>query len=118
MTDAVSDSVLGSGASNPYGSAVKAVGGFVMHASRPNDRLLFVMAVALGAVLFLALSDPVSAQPAAPNAELNRVIGRVEGLRKGQTQWAPAGIGDRLGEGDDIPAFPGAPGGVGVPANS
>src|SRR6266852_9665228 len=79
-----------------------------MHASRPNDGLLFVMAVALGAVLFLVLSDPASAQPAAPNAELKRVVGRVEILRKGQTQWVPAVIGDRLVEGDDIRSFSGA----------
>src|SRR6266511_3659420 len=79
-----------------------------MHSSRPPEGLLFVIAVALGAVLFLVLSDPVSAQPAAPNAELKRVIGRVEVLRKGQTQWVPAVIGDRLVEGDDIRAFSGA----------
>ena len=118
MTDAVSDSVLASGASNPYGSAVKAVGGFVMHASRPNDRLLFVMAVALGAALFLFLSDPVSAQPAAPSAELKRVIGRVEVLRKGQTQWVPAVVGNRLVEGDDIRAFAGAQAELGLPDTS
>ena len=89
-----------------------------MRASRPNDGLLFVMAVVLGAILFLALSDPVSAQPAAPSAELKRVIGRVEVLRKGQTQWVPAVIGDRLVEGDDIRAFSGAQVELGLPDTS
>jgi hypothetical protein len=36
------------------------------------------------------------------------VIGRVEILRKGQSQWIPAVIGARLVEGDDIRAFSGA----------
>ena len=36
------------------------------------------------------------------------MIGRVELLRKGQTQWIPAVIGARLVEGDDIRAFGGA----------
>src|SRR4029078_7132179 len=41
-------------------------------------------------------------------AELTRVVGRVEVLRKGQAQWVPAVIGARLAEGDDIRAFSGA----------
>jgi len=89
-----------------------------MHASRENNGFLFLMAVALGAVLFLALPDPVSAQPAAPSAELKRVIGRVEVLRKGQTQWVPAVVGDRLVEGDDIRAFAGAQAEMGLPDTS
>jgi len=69
-------------------------------------RLLAVMI--LGALLPLGLADPAPAQQAPPSAELKRVIGRVEILRKGQTQWIPAVIGARLVEGDDIRAFSGA----------
>ena len=68
----------------------------------------FVAAVALGALLPLALANPALAQQAPASAELKRVIGRVEILRKGQTQWIPAVIGARLVEGDDIRAFSGA----------
>jgi hypothetical protein len=63
---------------------------------------------ALAALLVLALLDGAFAQSAPPSAELMRVIGRVEILRKGQTQWGPAVIGARLVEGDDIRSFSGA----------
>lgn len=79
-----------------------------MRAPRARDPLRVVAAVMLGTVLLLALPQPVHAQQAPPSAELKRVIGRVEILRKGQTQWIPAVIGARLVEGDDIRAFSGA----------
>jgi len=69
---------------------------------------LVAAAVALGALLSLALAQAAFAQQAPASAELKRVIGRVEILRKGQTQWIPAVIGARLVEGDDIRAFSGA----------
>lgn len=69
-------------------------------------RLLAMMI--LGAFFPLGLADPAPAQQAPPSAELKRVIGRVEILRKGQAQWIPAVIGARLVEGDDIRAFSGA----------
>jgi hypothetical protein len=65
-------------------------------------------AVALGFLVVLGCSDHVSAQETVPTAEVKRVVGRVEVLRKGQTQWVPAVIGGRLVEGDDIRAFAGA----------
>jgi hypothetical protein len=77
-----------------------------------------VAAAALGALLSLALVNPAPAQPAPPSAELKRVIGRVEILRKGQTQWIPAVIGARLVEGDDIRAFSGAQAELGMPDTS
>jgi hypothetical protein len=46
------------------------------------------------------------------------VIGRVEILRKGQTQWGPAVIGARLAEGDDIRAFSGAQAELAMPDGS
>jgi hypothetical protein len=85
---------------------------------RPNDALRLVIAMALGTLLLLGSSDPVSAQPAAPSAELKRVVGRVEVLRKGQTQWVSAVIGDRLVEGDDIRAFSGAQAELALPDTS
>ncbi len=64
--------------------------------------------VALVGLLALTLADAAVAQQGPPSAELRRVIGRVEILRKGQSQWIPAVIGARLVEGDDIRAFSGA----------
>src|SRR5215813_3695426 len=75
---------------------------------RTVDRPRWVLAIALGALMVLALPHPAGAQQAPVSAELTRVIGRVEMLRKGQTQWGPAVIGARLVEGDDIRAFSGA----------
>jgi FecR protein len=72
-------------------------------------------AAAVGALLALALVNHAAAQQTPPSAELKRVIGRVEILRKGQTQWVPAVIGARLAEGDDIRAFSGAQAELGMP---
>src|SRR3989441_9276863 len=73
-----------------------------------NGSLRLAVAIVLGALIPLALVGPALAQQAPPSAELKRVIGRVEILRKGQTQWIPAVIGAHLVEGDDIRAFSGA----------
>jgi FecR protein len=73
-----------------------------------NGALRLAVAIVLGALIPLALVGPALAQQAPPSAELKRVIGRVEILRKGQAQWIPAVIGARLVEGDDIRAFSGA----------
>lgn len=75
---------------------------------RRTNGCRLVAAALLGVLFSLALADPGLAQPAPASAELTRVIGRVEILRKGQTQWIPAVIGVRLVEGDDIRAFSGA----------
>ena len=73
-----------------------------------NGSLRLAVALVLGALLPLALVGPALAQQAPLSAELKRVIGRVEILRKGQAQWIPAVIGAQLVEGDDIRAFSGA----------
>jgi hypothetical protein len=96
----------------------RCLGGAVVHGSRAIDGFLFLTAVVVGALFLLAFSEPVSAQPTAPNAEVKRVVGRVEILRKGQTQWVPAVIGDRLVEGDDIRSFSGAQVELGLPDTS
>src|SRR5215471_19437878 len=84
------------------------MGGTLMLGRRTVNRSQWVLAIALGALMALALPHPASAQRPASSAELTRVVGRVEVLRKGQTQWGPAVVGARLVEGDDIRAFSGA----------
>jgi len=67
--------------------------------------------VLLATALVAGLARQPDAQQAPgpqSTAELTRVVGRVEVLRKGQAQWVPAVIGARLAEGDDIRAFSGA----------
>jgi hypothetical protein len=88
-----------------------------MHASLSKPGLV-VAALLLGGLLLLAFSETASAQAAAPTAEVKRVVGRVEVLRKGQTQWVPVVIGDRLIEGDDIRSFAGAQAEVALPDTS
>jgi hypothetical protein len=89
-----------------------------MRARRPNESLRLVAAMVLGVLLALPLADSALAQQAPASAELKRVIGRVEILRKGQTQWIPAVIGARLVEGDDIRAFSGAQAELALPDTS
>ena len=75
---------------------------------RTGSTLRSVAAMVLSVLIVLALPHPSRAQQPAVSAELTRVVGRVELLRKGQTQWTPAVIGAHLVEGDDIRAFSGA----------
>ncbi len=82
--------------------------GVVMRGRRTNGSLRLLAAMILGSLVPLAVANPALGQQAPASAELKRVIGRVEILRKGQTQWIPAVIGARLVEGDDIRAFSGA----------
>jgi hypothetical protein len=77
-----------------------------------------VTAMILGVLWQAALVHPAAAQQPGSSAELTRVMGRVEILRKGQTQWLPAVIGARLVEGDDIRAFSGAQAELALPDTS
>jgi hypothetical protein len=70
--------------------------------------LRLVITAAVSGLLLMAAPDSVVAQQVASSAELKRVVGRVEVLVKGQTQWIPAVVGARLAEGDDIRAYSGA----------
>ncbi|HSE03270.1 MAG TPA: FecR family protein [Methylomirabilota bacterium] len=70
--------------------------------------LRLVIAAAVSGLLLTAAPASVVAQQVASSAELKRVVGRVEVLTKGQTQWIPAVVGARLAEGDDIRAYSGA----------
>jgi hypothetical protein len=63
------------------------------------------MIAGLLGVLLLAAWGPADAQMRAVSAEVVRVTGRVEGLAKGQTQWAPVIVGARFVEGDQVRAL-------------
>ena len=80
--------------------------------------LQVVVVSVVGGLLLLAMPASVVAQQGAPSAELKRVVGRVEVLAKGQTQWIPAVVGARLAEGDDIRAYAGASAEVALPDTS
>jgi hypothetical protein len=90
-----------------------------MRRPRLNGTLRVVTLAGLGVLLLLVSTAPVFAQQAAGSAaEIKRVIGRVEVLQKGQTQWLPAVIGAQLFEGDDIRAFAGASAELALPDTS
>ncbi len=80
-------------------------------------RELLIASVIVG-LLLLAGPASVMAQQSAPSAELKRVVGRVELLSKGQTQWIPAVVGARLAEGDDIRCYAGAAAELALPDTS
>lgn len=74
-----------------------------------RGRSLWLVIVSMvGGLFLLGMPASVVAQQSAPSAEFKRVVGRVEVLAKGQTQWIPAVVGGRLAEGDDIRAYSGA----------
>jgi hypothetical protein len=89
-----------------------------MRQQRLNDTLRLVTMMGLGVLLLLVSPGPVLAQQAGPSAELKRVVGRVEVLQKGQTQWLPAVVGAKLAEGDDIRAYSGASAELALPDTS
>ena len=87
---------------------------------RPRMRvtLWLVTATILGVLGQAGLVHPAAAQQVGASVELKRVVGRVEILRTGQTQWLPAVVGARLVEGDDIRAFSGASADLAFPDTS
>ena len=86
---------------------------------RSQDRTwLWLTLICVVAGLLLGAPAFAIAQAGAPSAELKRVVGRVEVLAKGQTQWIPAVVGARLVEGDDIRAFAGASAELALPDTS
>jgi FecR protein len=88
-----------------------------MRGPRMRATLGLVTAMILG-VLMATLVHPAAAQQGRASVELRRVVGRVEILRTGQTQWVPAVVGARLVEGDDIRAFSGASADLAFPDTS
>lgn len=89
-----------------------------MDGPRMRVALGLVTAVILGVLWQAALVHPAAAPEARASVELKRVVGRVEILRAGQTQWLPALVGARLVEGDDIRAFSGASADLAFPDTS
>jgi len=79
-----------------------------MREPRRNQGLRGIVVGVIGAFMVLGLAAMAQAQQVPGNAELKRVTGRAEILRKGQTLWTPAVLGGRLAEGDDIRTFSGA----------
>lgn len=64
--------------------------------------------VAISFLVFIAMVPEVHAQAVAVQAEIKAFTGRVEVLRRGQTQWSAATVGAKLAEGDEIRAWGGA----------
>ena len=89
-----------------------------MRRPQRNDTLRLVTMLGLGMLLLLVSAAPVFAQQAGSTAEIKRVVGRVEVLQKGQTQWIPVVIGAQLAEGDDIRAYAGASAELALPDTS
>src|SRR5262245_24845744 len=77
-----------------------------------------ILAATLALVVLLGPVTGAFGQQKASAAELKRVVGRVEVLKKGQTQWLPAVVGAKLVEGDDIRAFASASAELGLPDGS
>ena len=77
-----------------------------MRPQRADRRFGAVLIAILTGLILLADAGTAFAQAStAGTAEIRRLAGRVEVLRKGQTQWVPAVAGMRLTEGDDIRAW-------------
>jgi len=77
-----------------------------------------VVAGVLGFLVLLAAVPAALAQTQSGTAEIKRVVGRVEVLKKGQVQWLPVVVGARLTEGDDIRAYAAAAAELGLPDGS
>ena len=89
-----------------------------MFQPRLNATLRLVTLAGLGLLVLLVSTGPVFAQQPGARAEMKNVIGRVEVLQKGQTQWIPAVVGAQLAEGDDIRAYAGASAEMAMPDTS
>jgi hypothetical protein len=85
----------------------------VMPSVRPRS-----IVVGIVAALVLATWGSAGAQMRPSSAELVRATGRVEILPKGQTNWAPAAVGARLVEGDQVRALAGAAADLTLPDGS
>ena len=68
----------------------------------------YLIAVLSLPILATTLAYDAHAQVAPAPTEIKTVTGRVEVLRRGQTQWGPAAVGTKLNEGDEIRAWTGA----------
>lgn len=78
----------------------------------------FGVAAAVGVMLGLLAWVPADAQPKPSSAQITRATGRVEALKRGQTQWGNVGVGARLVEGDQVRAYAGASADLSLPDGS
>jgi len=84
-----------------------------------RDRLFVAIVVALfTGVLVLALADSAKAQGVAVTAEVKKVVGQVEALKKGQGQWVALASGAKLVEGDEIRSQRGGSAEIALPDGS
>ena len=67
-----------------------------------------VSAICLLVVLAGSVLQEAHAQIASAQTEIKALTGRVEVLRRGQTEWAAATVGTKLNDGDEIRAWSGA----------
>ena len=74
--------------------------------------------LSLIALVLLTAAPAVQAQGKAATATITQVTGRVQTLRLGQTNWAPATVGAQLGERDEIRALAGGSAVLRVPDGS
>ncbi len=75
-------------------------------------------ALSLIGLVLLTAAPAVQAQGKAATATITQVTGRVQTLRLGQTNWAPATVGGQLGERDEIRALAGGSAVLRVPDGS
>ncbi len=76
-----------------------------------------IVAVFAG-LLVLGMADAAPAQTAAGGAEIKQMTGRVEVLRKGQSEWGPVTTGAKLVDGDQVRAHAGASAELALPDGS
>ncbi len=81
-------------------------------------RALIAASALVVGLLVLPAGDVAQAQPRQGSAEITRLAGRVEVLKKGQAEWAPAVMGAKLVEGDGIRTHAGASAELGLPDGS
>ena len=72
--------------------------------AKPERLARRVSALLVGAIFTLLATVPALAQTRQEQAELKNVVGEVEVLRRGTTNWQPASAGMLLSAGDEIRA--------------
>jgi hypothetical protein len=71
---------------------------------KPQRLTQLILALLVGAIFTLLATIPALAQTRQEQAEIKTVVGEVEVLRRGTTNWQPATVGMHLSTGDEIRA--------------